>query len=138
MTTQRRDGKSPSEFSDWFRNQDEIDSGLGFLNTNIDYAWKDKHSKKWMYLEEKRFNTWPRTWQLDFFREIDEATRSSNYKGFHLIRFERTSPDDGMLYVDDEVADREWLIAFLRFELPDRYYRSYFEKAKSRSVQYKK
>ena len=134
MTVQRRDGNPPSEFSEWFRNQPEIDSDLGFLNTNIDYAWKDRNSKQWMLLEEKRYGRRPRNWQLNFFRSIDKSIVNDYYRGFHVIRFEITSPIDGKIWVDEEEVSRAWLISFLRFELPEKYYRSYFEKTKSRSV----
>jgi hypothetical protein len=68
------------------------------------------------------------------FEKVDKSTMSSYYKGFHLLRFERTSPDDGRSWLDDVEISREQLIDFLRFELPEGHYRSYFEKTKSRSV----
>jgi len=136
MTTQRRDGNPPSEFSEWFRKQPEINSKLGFLNTNIDYCWRDYKSGYWMLIEEKRYKHLPPKWQMESFKVVDSSIGSSYYKGFHLIVFEKTSPNDGRLWLDTEEISKERLIDFLRFELPYVNYRSYFEKTKPRSVQH--
>jgi hypothetical protein len=87
-----------------------------------------------MLIEEKRYKHLPPKWQMESFKIVDSSISSSYYKGFHLIVFEKTSPDDGRLWLDTEEISKERLIDFLRFELPYVNYRSYFEKTKPRSV----
>jgi len=116
MTQQRRDDHS-TEFGLWLRVQPEIDSGKGFVATNIDYLWRNYKNNKWMLIEEKRHGRKPKFPQTAMFELIDCACKSdNNYCGFHYIVFENTSPDDGKIYLDSKEIGREELIMFLRFE----------------------
>jgi hypothetical protein len=130
MTTRRRDGNPPSEFSDWFRNQPEIDSKKGFRNYNIDYLWWFKPSMEgggpYMLIEEKRYNSGLRFDQKSIFVRLSGDIKSDDFKGFHKIIFEKTNPDDGRMWLDDEEITRDELIEFLRFEAPEEKYKSYF------------
>ncbi len=115
MTTQRRDDHS-TEFGLWLRNQNEIDSGLGFIATNIDYMWRNYKTGQWMFIEEKRYGKAPKYPQTAMFEVADNAARNDpNYKGFHYLIFEKTSPDDGLIRLDNQLISREQLILFLRF-----------------------
>jgi hypothetical protein len=116
MTTQRHDNHS-TEFGLWLRKQDEIDSSLGFLATNIDYLWRNYKTGQWMFLEEKRHGCEPKPWQWKTFGLADSACRGKpGYLGFHLIVFENTSPDDGKIYLDRKEITKGQLVSFLRFE----------------------
>jgi len=53
MTKPRFDDKS-TEFGLWLRNQKEIDSGLGYITSNLDYIWRNYNTGDWMLIEEKR------------------------------------------------------------------------------------
>ena len=44
------------------------------------------------------------------------AKTDPNYCGFHLLQFEKTSPDDGKIYIDGYQVTIEQLIQFLKFE----------------------
>lgn len=116
MTKKRYDNHS-TEFGLWLREQPEIDSKNGYLATNIDFMWSNYNTGEWMLIEEKRYMAEPREWQrklftiLNFVCELDPK-----YKGFHYIKFERTSPEDGKMYLDKKEVSRDELIEFLRFK----------------------
>lgn len=38
------------------------------------------------------------------------------YHGYHVIQFERTSPEDGRIYIDGEEVTIEQLLSFLQFK----------------------
>lgn len=141
MTTTRKDSHS-TEFGLWLRNQkqeisicphcgqetrkdagkwrdpDPLDSGLGFVTTNIDYVWRNYKTGDWMLLEEKRFMSDVRRWQKELFVLVDKGCRllMKHYKGFHLLVFEKTNPEDGKIFLDRKEVTKEDLIKFLRFE----------------------
>jgi len=130
MTLKRHDNHS-TEFGLWLREQNGIDSSLGFVASNIDFFWRNYKTGLWMLLEEKRFMANLKTFQAKMFAGLEGCIKSPNFKGFHLIVFEKTSPEDGSIFVDDEEISKTELIKFLRFEMPDNFYTSYFEKARA-------
>lgn len=116
MTKQRNDSHS-TEFGIWLRNQPEIDSKLGFLASNIDYCWTNYKTGDWMFIEEKRYNAGVKYWQHKLFALIHKACqRDQKYKGFHLIVFENTSPDDGKIFLNKKEITKDELIKFLMFK----------------------
>ena len=116
MTQQRRDEHS-TEFGIWLREQKEIDSGLGFVATNIDYLWRNYKTNKWMLIEEKRYGRKSQFPQTAMFELLDKACRSdNNYCGFYYLIFEKTSPDDGKIFLNDKEISKDELINFLRFK----------------------
>ena len=117
MTLQRFDDHS-TEFGIWLRKQIEIDSKLGFLATNIDYMWQNYKTNKWMLIEEKRYGSDVKFWQKTMFKILHHLCKlDKNFKGFHLIVFENTSPEDGKIWLDRKEITKDILIKFLRFEL---------------------
>ncbi len=128
MTRQRNDDHS-TEFGLWLRKQLPIDSGLGYVATNLDYMWGNHKTGKWMLLEEKRYNKGLTFAQTKQFQDLDKAAGSDpKYHGFHLLRFEKTNPEDGKLRLDNKIISISELISFLRFERKDGWYLSYFRK----------
>lgn len=116
MTRQRND-KHGTQFGDWLRKQSEIDSKLGYLATNIDYLWCNYKNELWMLIEEKRYLTLSKPWQQNLFKLIDKCCRTDpNYRGFHILRFEKTSPDDGAIYWDSQQISCNELIKKLQFD----------------------
>lgn len=117
MTRQRIDSHS-TEFGLWLREQKDIDSRLGFVATNIDYMWRNYKTGIWILIEEKRHGS-----QLQFPQSamLDIVTRAcqndKNYKGLHILVFQNTSPDDGLMWLDKKQITKDELIKFLRFEL---------------------
>jgi hypothetical protein len=133
MTRKRIDNHS-TEFGLWLREQNALDSSKGFIATNLDYMWKNYKNNLWMYLEEKRYNSVLRSPQIGLFLKADTSVQDENYKGFHLIVFEKTSPDDGAVFLDGKKITTEDLISFLRFEKPKEWYESYFSKNKNKTT----
>jgi len=114
MTKQRNDSHS-TEFGIWLREQPEIDSKLGYIATNIDYMWRNYKTKKWMLIEEKRYNSQPAFWQRTMFGILHRLCNiDKDFKGFHLIVFENTSPDDGRIYLDKKEITKDELLNFLK------------------------
>lgn len=117
MTLRRFDEHS-TEFGLWLRKQPEIDSKLGYLASNIDYMWRNYKTGLWMLIEEKRHNSLPKFWQKSMFKILFNLCKlDKNFKGFHLIVFENTSPDDGKIFLNRKEINRDDLIKFLKFEL---------------------
>lgn len=125
MTQERRDGHS-TEFGLWLRRQREIDSKLGYVATNLDFIWSNYRTGAWMILEEKRYGQQPRRYQLCLFWLLDKvAPLDPNYRGFHLLTFQKTCPEDGEVFLDDRLIGRDELVEFLQFRLPVSWYHSY-------------
>ena len=103
-----------TEFSEWLRDQPEIDSKLGYVTTNIDYVWKNYKTGKWCFIEEKRYMAKVGYSQKEIYRTVvDSCKTSENFRGVHLIQFENRSPDDGKIWLDGiEITKQEltnWL-----------------------------
>jgi hypothetical protein len=119
MTQQRRDNHS-TEFGLWLRQQKEIDSGLGFIATNIDYLWRNYKTGAWMLIEEKRYGAFVKPYQENMFKIIDAACKADpNYKGFHIVKFINTSPEDGKIILDGTEISKQQLLAFLQFRFEE-------------------
>jgi len=115
MTQKRRDNHS-TEFGLWLRDQQEIDSSLGYVTTNIDYVWKNYKTGEWMILEEKRYNGSVKFYQKEIFKKLDSVAKSDPmYRGMYVITFEKTSPDDGKININGQFVTKETLINFLKF-----------------------
>ena len=128
MTQQRRDSNS-TEFGIWLRQQEEIDSRLGFTTTNIDYMWINYKNNYWMLIEEKRYGKMPNYYQIEAYMLVDKASKADEkYKGFHVLVFEKTSPDDGGIYFDGKFITTIDLLEFLQFKKADNWYQSWFPK----------
>ena len=116
MTRKRNDNHS-TEFGLWLREQEEIDSRKGFVATNIDYMWKNYMTNDWMLIEEKRYGSQPQYAQKRLFEYINTVCyQRPFYKGFYLIVFEKTSPLDGKVFINDLLVTQDELIRFLRFD----------------------
>ena len=114
--TRKRNDKHSTEFGLWLREQLEIDSKYGYVATNIDYMWRNYKTGEWMLIEEKRYNSSITKPQRRMFALLNKACKGDSlYKGFHLIQFENTSPDDGEIKIDNKVVTKEELLNFLRF-----------------------
>ena len=117
MTAKRRDDKS-TPFGLWLREQPEIDSyKYKFRSTNVDYIWVDEATDDWMIIEEKCRNAKVRPYQRKIFHKLHKVSKTDpKYKGIYLLSFERTSPDDGKMWLNKKEINKEQLIKFLRFE----------------------
>lgn len=126
MTRKRNDAHS-TEFGLWLREQDFISSAKGFVATNLDFIWCNYKQKFWMHIEEKRYNSKMSWAQENQFKTLDLACKDyPHYRGFHLIVFEKTSPDDGKIFLNTKAISRSQLMKFLAFQQPENWYKGYF------------
>ena len=125
MTKPRYDSFS-TEFGLWLRDQEDLDSrSQGFSTTNLDYIWENYKTGQFMLIEEKRYNSCLKFPQSKTFENLHRRlVGAEGYCGFFFIKFEKTSPEDGRIFVCEffkqprhvyELSSEE-LIRFLRFE----------------------
>lgn len=115
MTKSRNDNHS-TEFGLWLREQPEIDSQLGFLATNLDYVWTNYNTGEWMLIEEKRYMSKCKPWQRSLFNTVHKSIKKDSlYKGFHLLQFEKTNPEDGKIFINCNEVSKDQLGLFLQF-----------------------
>ena len=128
MTRQRYDEHS-TEFGLWLREQEQIESGRGYVTTNLDYVWYNYKTGQWMLLEEKRYGAGLTFPQRKMFGLLDDVASSDvMYLGFYLIVFERTSPNDGGVDLNGSRISACDLLEFLQFKKPDVWYQGLFNK----------
>jgi len=129
MTRKRNDNHS-TEFGLWLREQAELDSYFGYRAYNIDYVWRNKKTGEWIFIEEKRYQGKMSPDQKGTFKVVHEHTKKevkhtadgkyykndtiTKYQGFHLIVFEKTSPEDGRIWLDNKEISKEELLHFLK------------------------
>ena len=114
MTRRRYDNHS-TEFGLWLRQQPDLDSRLGFIATNVDYVWCNYKTGRWMLIEEKRFKARMNKPQEVLFSKLAAVGQNDPlFMGAHLLRFERTSPDDGRMMWNNGLITVEQLKALLR------------------------
>jgi len=111
MTKPRFD-KHSTEFGLWLRNQlsenqtdvSQIDSSKGYNTSNIDFMWMNYHTGEYIFIEEKRYSDKFQKLgyaQEQLFRILDRnAKTDSKYKGFYLLKFSGTSPEDGHIWLE--------------------------------------
>jgi hypothetical protein len=105
-----------TQFSLWLREIPELCSSKGFVATDIDFMWSNYKTDEWMLIEEKRYNGAMSMCQRRLLEKIDSACKDDpTYKGMHLLVFERTTPDDGRIYWDNQEISKKDLIDILRF-----------------------
>lgn len=116
MTQKRRDNHS-TEFGLWLREQKEIDSKRGYVATNLDFVWRNYKTGEWMLIEEKRYQAECPRWQRQMFAVLHRVSQHDPlYRGFYFIKFERTNPDDGKVWINGRLADRNLIIQLLQFK----------------------
>lgn len=124
MTRQRNDSHS-TEFGLWIRNQAEIDSFKGYRNYNLDIIWWrkkgfEKNPELWMLIEEKRYMADCKGDQKLTFIWVHQKILKLNdptYKGIYLLQFEKTSPEDGKIFLNHKEITEKNLIDFLQFKI---------------------
>lgn len=139
MTTQRRDinngRKCPScgsivnmstDFGLWLRVQECIDSKYGFVVTDVDYIWRNYKTSEWMTIEEKTYGKELTRSQMELLGCYDLYLRkSSHYRGSFAVKFEKTTPDNGKVWITKIEFDsklkwkeltKEQFLMFMQFE----------------------
>lgn len=108
------------KYNDWIR-QNLPDSDSGYLVSDLDFVIENWKTKNIMLLEVKTNNVDMAKGQQILFSNIDEWIKKGisdnwTYHGFHLLQFEKTSPDDGKIYFDKNEISKEDLISILQFK----------------------
>ena len=134
--TVKRFDENESPFSLWSRKT--INSHLTkFRVYDIDYVWWLNHSPEspdgpLMFIEEKCKDAMMQPRQAMLMKRMNDdfetCKRSKEFFGFHLLRFENTGPQDGMIFLDEKPIDIKELETFLRFASEKKMYRSWFKK----------
>ena len=121
MTRLEFSGQRSLEFSRWIR-KELPDSSTGFCVGNNDWIFWNYHTRRLMLCEEKTRNgdikkgSWFHrliTEVLDpALKEFSKKNRI-DYRGYHLITFEKTDPSAGKIYLDRKEISKEDLKDFL-------------------------
>lgn len=134
MTAQRRNGED-TPLKGWIRNHPALDSGFGYVATDVDLTWYNYKKALIMLLEHKEYMAVVGAPQESVLAVLDQALtwglsdpskrlvshriripERVHYCGLHTIRCEHTSPLDGDVYIDDVRVTNEELLSFLKFE----------------------
>lgn len=121
-------------FGLWMRKQNEIDSRrCGLSIQNLDYVihrYSFPSCEAVMLVEEKTHSGKQSYAQRSTHGLIDQALRLADrkmvktsrgqmkelrYCGYHILTFENTTPDNGRMWWDGQLIDRELLLKVLRF-----------------------
>ena len=82
-------------FSDWLRKNPKLSSCKGFITTNVDYIWKNYKTGDFILLEIKTFMAELKFPQTKMLYDLDDMLKpNKKYKGFYLIQFDKTNPED--------------------------------------------
>lgn len=110
MTRAEQTGKRSLAFSNWIRYA-LPDSSTGFCVTNQDWVFWDFKRRRLLLAEEKTFDRPVARWMVLFIKQVlDPALRAYcppngiRYYGYHYIRFQHTSPNDGLIHFDSRVV----------------------------------
>ena len=124
--TKKRFDNGDTDFGSWLRSSEPLSSSNGYVTSDIDYVWNDYNSNKFMFIEEKCNMATSDFSQSKTFKLVRSSINNSNFYGFHLIQFENTNPSNGKVYLDGEEIPEEQLEEFLKFNLPEVWYDSYY------------
>lgn len=114
-------------FSLWLRGLPAPFDSRRFSNQNLDYVWHN-YVESWMItIEEKRFAGETSSAQQDTHQSVAQLLKHGSgepcatmrgwrpveYRGHYLIRFEKTTPDDGWIEINRERCTRDDLLTLL-------------------------
>jgi len=116
--TKQRIYEGGTEFSIWIRQQQELDSQLSYHCYDVDYIWTHFQTGQFMLIEEKRYG-WDNIKapaHYLFARLNKLCSKDTLYRGYHLICFENTSPENGKIQINHKDITKEDLLKFLQFD----------------------
>ena len=121
MTRPEITGNRDLQFSSWVREK-LPDSKTGFMVTDLDFILYNYKTKKLMLVEVKTRRASMKKWQANIFSMLDKIIKLGTekaeikYYGFHCIRFEHTSFENGRCMFDEQVISELELIDILSME----------------------
>ena len=128
MTQQRRDEHS-TQFGNWLRTQYQREIGSqNFSAQNLDYIWHNYREGWFILIEEKRYKRMQDNSQKDTHGILSQllsiasgskvftmrGQKGVEYRGYYLIVFENTTPDDGWMNINGQRADIVGLLRLLQ------------------------
>lgn len=110
-------------FSKWIR-ANLRDSYKGFRCYDIDFVLWDKNKKELRIIELKSFNKELKPDHRLMLKLFDNQFRKGmdkgwQYKGLHLITFEKNTFEDGKVYLNKKEINEQELIEFLNFNIEE-------------------
>jgi hypothetical protein len=121
MTRKEYSGIRELKFSTWVREKLPC-SSTGYMASDLDFFLWNFKTKKLIMLEIKTRNTEPKLWQSNMWKNIEKwinfgISDGWEFKGYHLIKFENTSFEDGKCYLNsNEIAEDELIIFLSMYE----------------------
>lgn len=119
MTRPEFSGERSLAFSQWVR-KNLPHSRTGFCVTNQDWLLYNYKTQRLMLLEEKTRNGRLSTWFANLIEYVINPALAEycpkvgiEYRGYHLLVFENSSPTDGRIWLDGHGVDEEWLRNYL-------------------------
>lgn len=120
-------------FSAWIR-RELPNSRTGFMVTNQDWVFWNFKTRRLLLAEEKTNHGAIAPWFYQLIRDVFHPALSAYchehgiaYHGYHLIQFERTSPEDGRIFFDRQEVDVDTFRAILSLEHAPSYYLQPYE-----------
>jgi hypothetical protein len=112
-------GKRSLEFSSWIKKR-LPDSSTGYMVGNLDWIFWNYKTRRLILLEEKTHGAQVAPWFSRMMREVFAPALQTfcdkegiEFKGFHVITFQNSSPSDGTIRIDGTEISEEDLIVFL-------------------------
>jgi hypothetical protein len=118
VTRKEITGTRELKISGWIRKK-LPDSSTGFLVSDLDFIIWNYKTRRLMLIEIKTRKAVMRPWQSNLFYMLDKIINKGingfniKYYGFHCIRFEGTSFDDGRCMFDKKYITETDLIKTL-------------------------
>jgi hypothetical protein len=134
-----------SAFSEWSRAQKEFDPSIDKMRVyDIDWVYWKKEDNDYgdgplMLIEEKCKMAYMTHDQALMYKRLDRSLKlgDKEYFGFHLLQFENTNPNDGLVFIDEKVISKIDFKRFVRYMLPDEFYISWHDKLASDGIHWK-
>ena len=115
MTRKENTGIRDLTFSNWVRVK-LPDSSTGFLVSDIDFYMCNYNKKTHLMVEIKAYNTelpkWQRIMYKNIYKWIKEGSEKEgwDFKGVYFIKFEKTSFNDGKVYLNGKESSEDEII----------------------------
>lgn len=130
--TRQSEYEKGTPFSEWLRKlQKPLDSSF-ISNHNLDFIWHNYRENWLILIEEKRYNGRQTFAQKDTHSIVDQMLSFAysnhcqvrtgrgklvyiQYRGYYLVRFENTSPEDSQrIYINNTLCGKQELLDLLK------------------------
>jgi hypothetical protein len=101
MTRRLKDSRYfTTKFSNWLREQPELDSKKGYTCSDLDMIWTSYKNNKFIMLEEKCKMSEIGFAQGKILNRMHSLFKADNdYCGFYFLQWEFEGPEDGAIYI---------------------------------------